>query len=458
MSAALFASDSSFLHSNAAALAQEIAWFHGVLTAALDLHFTQEGPQSLCISDIPPPDLSTDCSPYACTIREHGFGLAERLVLILALLPHISPHVLDVFFANNKEFNRGYTQFGGLNGKSHSGFLPTAETAAFLLAGNDLACRFELLRLFDREHCFFKHNILRVTQEAGHEPFFSGALVISEEYLRKFTTGGIHKPEYSLNFPAKLVSTKLDWSDLVLAQEVMEEVENIRTWIEHSAFLMDDWGLGKSLKPGFRSLFHGPPGTGKTLTASLIGKSVGADVYKIDLSMVVSKYIGETEKNLAHVFDQAENRNWILFFDEADALFGKRTQTSSSNDRYANQEISYLLQRVEDFPGTVILATNIKANIDEAFARRFQSVIYFPIPEADLRLRLWQNALGDKCQLAADVHLDELAEKYQLAGGAILNVVRYGAIKAMQKKSGEIAASDLRKGIARELMKEGKTM
>lgn len=142
--------------------------------------------------------------------------------------------------------------------------------------------------------------------------------------------------------------------------------------------------------------------------------------------MVVSKYIGETGKNLANVFDQAENKNWILFFDEADALFGKRTQASSSNDRHANQEISYLLQRVEDFPGTVILATNLKANIDEAFARRFQSVIYFPTPEADLRLRLWQGVLGDKCRLAEDVDLVDLAEKYALAGGAILNVVRYG--------------------------------
>ena len=174
--------------------------------------------------------------------------------------------------------------------------------------------------------------------------------------------------------------------------------------------------------------------------------------------MVVSKYIGETEKNLAHVFDQAENRNWILFFDEADALFGKRTQTSSSNDRHANQEISYLLQRVEDFPGTVILATNFKANIDEAFARRFQSVVYFPMPDTDLRLRLWQNVFGGQCRLADDVDLRELAEKYPLAGGAILNVVRYGAIQAVRHPEQKVTAENLRKGIVREMRKEGKTL
>ena len=116
----------------------------------------------------------------------------------------------------------------------------------------------------------------------------------------------------------------------------------------------------------------------------MIGQKNGIDVYRIDLSMIVSKYIGETEKNLANVFDQAENRNWILFFDEADALFGKRTSTNTSNDRHSNQEIAYLLQRIEDFPGTVVLATNLKSNIDEAFSRRLQSIIYFPIPDQDL--------------------------------------------------------------------------
>ncbi|WLE95744.1 MAG: ATP-binding protein [Candidatus Electrothrix communis] len=445
--------------SNAATLERECAWFEQVLDTAISLYFKQEEePQFLRITDISPPDLTNDRSPYAQTVQQYRLGFAERLVLILALQPHLRPHVLDIFFTNNKNFDRGFTEFGGIKGNTHSGFLPTAETAAFLLAGNDLARRFKVLPIFDREHPFFRQNILRIEQLSSHEPFFSGALVISGEYLKRFTVGGDHKPDYSIHFPAKQVETKLSWSDLVLSPEVLEEVDNIRLWLEHHTTIMNDWGLGRSLKPGFRSLFYGPPGTGKTLTASLIGQSVGADVYRIDLSMVVSKFIGETEKNLANVFDQAENKNWILFFDEADALFGKRTQTSSSNDRHANQEISYLLQRVEDFPGTVILATNLKANIDEAFARRFQSVIYFPVPEADLRLRLWQGVLGDTCRLAEDVDLPELAEKYALAGGAILNVVRYGAIRAVRNQDGVITGRDLRKGIAREMQKEGKTL
>jgi SpoVK/Ycf46/Vps4 family AAA+-type ATPase len=172
--------------------------------------------------------------------------------------------------------------------------------------------------------------------------------------------------------------------------------------------------------------------------------------------MVVSKFIGETEKNLANVFDQAENKNWILFFDEADALFGKRTQTSSSNDRHANQEVSYLLQRVEDFPGVVILATNLKANLDDAFSRRFQSMIYFPIPGPEQRKRLWEQAFSAKSTLEENFELDEIAIKYEMAGGAIINVSRYSSMKTLKRGNNVILRKDIIEGIRKEFGKEGK--
>ncbi len=230
----------------------------------------------------------------------------------------------------------------------------------------------------------------------------------------------------------------------------------VKDWIEYGETLLNEWGMSKKIKPGFRTLFYGPPGTGKTLTASLLGKSSGLDVYRIDLSMVVSKYIGETEKNLANIFDQAQNKNWILFFDEADALFGKRTNASSSNDRHANQEVSYLLQRVEDFPGIVILATNLKANLDDAFTRRFQSMIYFAMPNVDHRLKLWKNAFSDKSIHEDKVDLADIAEKYELAGGAIINVTRYCSMMALKRKSNIILQKDIIAGIRKEFGKEGK--
>src|SRR5699024_10733916 len=153
--------------------------------------------------------------------------------------------------------------------------------------------------------------------------------------------------------------------------------------------------------------------------------------YRIDLSLTVSKYIGETEKNLARIFDWASDKQWILFFDEADALFGKRTEISSAHDRYANQEVSYLLQRMEDYPGMVILATNLKSNIDEAFTRRFQSVIYFPVPGKEERFELWKNAFPKQITLHDSVDLEQLADQYELTGASIMNVVRYCSLMAL---------------------------
>jgi len=442
---------------NALTLEAELDWFNRVLETVIKIYFEQ-GSEHADIHEISPPDIRRDKSEFAQLMRQHGMGFDERMVLILAMIPHLRPQLLDLLFIRNKNFDRGYTEFGGWQGKYHGGFLPTGETAAFILAVQDMTRRFDVIRLFESDHYFATEAILRIQRQSEDEPFLSGALILSADVLSRCTSGVSHKPDYSITFPAKLITTMLNWEDLVLAPEVLAEIDVIKTWMRHSQTIMRDWGLEKSIKPGYRSLFYGPSGTGKTLTATLIGAELGVDVYRIDLSMVVSKYIGETEKNLASVFDQAQHKNWILFFDEADALFGKRTQTSSSNDRYANQEVSYLLQRVEDYPGIVILATNLKANIDEAFARRFQSLVYFPLPDVSQRHRLWENTLNGRSGLADGVDLKHLANDYELSGGAITNVVRYGAISALQMNRSSISRDDLVIGVTRELRKEGKTV
>jgi len=173
-----------------------------------------------------------------------------------------------------------------------------------------------------------------------------------------------------------VITTDQSWKDLALIEKAIKQVEQIKAW------LMASDNVEKKLKPGYRSLFYGPPGTGKTLTAALIGKEFDRPVYKIDLSKLVSKYTGETEKNLETIFDRAEGKGWILFFGEADALFGKRTGVKDAHDKYSNQEVSHLLQRMEDYNGLVILATNMKSNIDSAFTRRFNSIIHFSFPGA----------------------------------------------------------------------------
>jgi hypothetical protein len=444
---------------HAAALQAELAWLDTVLQARLAHYFGQAG-TDLAPALPAPPALqgAAAASGWAALVREHALGPDERLVLALALAPLLRPQLLDLLFVRHKNLERGFTEFGGCKGRTHGGFLPTLETAAFVLAGDDLARRLAVTALFDEDAVLRRAGLVRTELDAPGEPPLAAALLATPELLARATRGRAHVPDFGPGFPARRIATPLRWSDLVLAAEVLDEVLAIRTWITHGAVLLRDWGLQSVVKPGWRSLFHGPPGTGKTLTAALLGQAVGAEVYRIDLSMVVSKYIGETEKNLAGVFDQAEHRQWILFFDEADALFGKRTSTSSSHDRYANQEVSYLLQRVEDFHGTVILASNLKANIDEAFARRFQSIVHFPMPDASERLRLWRGMLAQPERLADDVDLPALAEAHELSGGAIANVVRHAAVAALRAGRERIAAADLLQGVARELRKEGRTV
>ena len=443
------------LKSNAKTITPELQWLTLVIENRMKLYWGRPGKYKN-INDISPPDLSDDDSLYAQVVKHYNMSISERLILLLSLVPHIQPQLLDVFFVKNKDYDRGFTEFGGIKGQYHAGFIPTGETAAFLLAGNNLEERFNVLEFFSEDHFFMRFKILKLVNANLSEPYLSGVLTISAEYMNYFTSGVTHKPDYNINFPARLLHTELNWEDLVLDEQTLQQVKEIHDWIEHGNTMLNEWGMKKKIKPGFRALFYGPPGTGKTLAASLLGKSAGLDVYRIDLSMVVSKYIGETEKNLANIFDQAQNKKWLLFFDEADSLFGKRTQTSNSNDRHANQEISYLLQRIEDFSGVVILATNIKTNLDEAFTRRFQSMIYFAVPNAYQRKKLWENSFSEKTVFEKKINLEEIANKYELTGGAIINVSRHCSLMALKEQSNIIRLKDIIEGIRREYNKDGK--
>lgn len=442
---------------NAKSLEKDLKWFYEIVSARMSTHFKLNGANA-SIFEIQPPPIEPEASRYENFIGHYNLTFAERLVLLLALVPHVKPELLDVFFQKNQNLERGYSEFGGIQGAHHGGFIPTGETAMFILAGDNLEARFSLLQLFDGNHFFSNHNILTLETVNNEEPFLSGVLKISREFLDFFTVGEMRKPNFSADFPARLISTDLEWSDLVLENSVIRQIDEIRAWMEHGQTLMNDWGLGKKIRPGYRALFYGPPGTGKTMTACLLGKATGRDVYKIDLSMVVSKYIGETEKNLGKVFDQAENKQWILFFDEADALFGKRTNVEDAHDRHANQEVSYLLQRIESFDGIIILASNLKNNMDQAFSRRFESIINFHMPKPDERLKIWKNGISEQTRIEDKVDLRQLSQKYELSGGCIMNVVRYVSLQALSRGSNELLLDDIESGIRKEFLKEGKTI
>jgi hypothetical protein len=444
------------LTANAACIDREIAWFRETLDLRFQAHIAGDegdGPVPLPAA----PRLPSGRVPYANVVRQFKMDAAERMVLILAFLPHVRPDALDPFLARNEALQRRFTEFGGVAGSSHGGFLPTGETAIFLLAGRSTVARLRFLPLLHRDHFFFRHRILQLDHQHHHEPPLSSTLSLTAEFVDRVTTGGAWSPPFSSEFPAQRITTPCEWDDLVVDAATRGDIEDIASWVRYQNVLLDEWRLRKRIKPGFRSLFHGPPGTGKSLTAALLGKLTGMDVYRIDTSKVVSKYIGETEKNLAGLFDRAEHRNWILFFDEADSLFGKRTETRNSNDRAANQQTSYLLQRIEDFPGVVILASNLRSQMDEAFTRRFQSIIHFPIPDVAQRKRLWEDHFRNQAyKLAADVDLAALARDHELSGGNIVNVLRYACLKAVAREQQEIQSDDLLFAIRNERHKEGK--
>lgn len=473
------------IDNNAASLAAEIDWFARVVNRRLDAYFAESKSSAAsqnglngkslyadgvgidaaenALQDIDSvlaaaPDLGNSDSVYADFVNYYHLSSDERIILMLALIPHVQPHLLDVFFSVNKSLGRGYTEFGGIKANRHSGFMPTVETALFILTGNDLARRFRLYALFAPDHIFQAHNILSIDKGQGSETFYNSSVNISDEYVDFFTTGKMRKPQFNMEFPAKLLSTKMEWSDLVVDEFTAHQLDELRIWLENGKRLFDEWGMGKKIKPGYKALFYGPPGTGKSLTAALLGKQFNLDVYRIDLSMVISKYIGETEQNLEKVFKKAENKNWILFFDEADALFGKRTNISDSHDKYANQEIAYLLQRLEDYPGLVILASNMRNNVDEAFTRRLQSIIAFLKPQYKERLRLWMSAFSTECTPPPKEELMKIAQQYELSGGSIMNIVQYASLMTLNRNETTVTVDDLVQGIKKEYRKEGKTL
>jgi AAA+ superfamily predicted ATPase len=393
--------------------------------------------------------------PLMAAVLQYGLSSHEQLLLSMVLMPYLDPDfysgIIQKFLPNGGDL----PIFGCVKGKHHRGFLPTGETAMFIIAGTDLKKRLAVVNLL-KNSVLIKKSVISLEPVDEGEPEMSGKLVLSKEHSELFLTGEVTLPSFSSDFPAQKIDTEQDWSDLVLTEEVIARIEELKTWIEHNDRLMDEWDMRKKLKPGYRVLFHGPPGTGKTLTASLLGKYTGRPVFRVDLSTIVSKYIGETEKNLEKLFSKAENRDWILFFDEADALFGKRTEVTDSHDRYANQEVSYLLQRVEHFSGLVILSTNYKSNMDEAFVRRFNSIIKFPFPDAAMREQLWNHSFSKKVTFSRDVNFKQIASVYKLAGGSIINAVHQASLKTMSDHSNTVSLENILHGIKREVEKEGK--
>lgn len=438
---------------NAEVLDVEIKWFRKLLEMRLSNADGESGIEEFESNNFIGPKESY----YAKFLHDRNLNFCERVLLLSALLAEIKPTVFILKDEHNQPLNflQFVAQLRGINGNSYTNH-PDLFTVLFILAGNNTRQFLKYRKYFIDESKLVKDQIIQLANSMNtNERDGTEKIELAGEYLNYLLHGTSPRPDFGKNFPATIITTGLEWSDLVVPETTINELQRITKWQSHGSSLIQETA-GK-LNGSFTCLFYGASGSGKTLAVQLLGKSLGVDVFRIDLSMVVSKYIGETEKNLSFLFDRAKNKDWILFFDEADALFGKRTDIKESKDKWANLEMSYLLQRMEDHNGLTVLATNFRNNLDLALSRRFQSVIYFAKPDKEQRKALWKKLMPLPYTYDSNINFDDLAH-FELTGGNITNVIKAACLDAKYAGNHVVSEANLYEGIKREFAKENRIL
>lgn len=435
----------------------DIEWMLELVDARINELDHEQGNTSFMFSEHAAPSLKESTSAYAQLVNDLELTASERLLLICSIIPHIAPNELTKRLRDdNNHLKLKYREFGGFIDTNFNHFVITQQTLLYLMAGSDkVNMVYYQLAITDQSNLVKEGIVLFEAShvDSGLENELNKVPVLSKEHLLFFRSGQEPRPDYGSAFPARLVTTGMEWEQLILGDNTKNNIQDIMLWVEHGNSLISENNM---FNVSFPCLFYGPSGTGKSLTAKLIGKKYNKHVFRIDLSMIVSKYIGETEKNLAHLFDRAQGKDWILFFDEADALFSKRTNINSAQDKWANLEVNYLLQRMEEHRGLTILATNLKGNIDDAMTRRFQSIIYFPYPKKSERIKLWQSLLPKPFSYNKEISFEKLGE-LKLTGANVSNILKHACLKALDNNAHELKTEWVQEGIRKEFIKENRT-
>ncbi len=390
----------------------------------------------------------TQSHPYAQYAHQKGWQTGiERLALALGMASGMPGTAFKPFLQhiNNAEMRM---LFGGEFQPFQYRFIPTIQTLLFIWAGTNYQLQADFMQQFTSSHTMFQQGVLE-TFNANQVPGMGATppnwinlpFRISDNYLRYFMGGPMPQPEDNQKLPIQLLQSDVTLNDIVLKPEIKEALKPAIVYAKAAQDFFNKPEASGNFKQGFILLLHGEPGTGKTLIASTIGRHVGLKTYQLDVASMVSKYIGETSQNLNKVFDELQRAiEWlkgepsILFIDEADALMGKRSEGGDSKDRYANLDISNLLQRIERFPGLVILASNFDKNFDKAFYRRFNQKLYIPQPEVPERIELWTKLLPKVYTYAHEGIPRSLGQQYRLTGAQIRNVLKQACLMADHQK------------------------
>ena len=387
---------------------------------------------------IPSLDRYAGVGPLAATIALAGLSAPEALVLVAAVAPELDERFLAAYgLLSDRPTVPGLT-------------LDVART----LMARTFQGRLDATAMLSEQGTLRAAGLLTVVPTG--EP---AGVLTPEPGLVAWVLGmPPPRPHATAGFPARPLTTVHTLADVVLPPRARARLADLERRLEHRERVTTEWGFARhhDNAGGLVALFHGPPGTGKTMTAAAVAASAGLPAYVVDLSALVSKYIGETEKALAAVFERAEREHFVLVFDEADAVFGSRTEVADSHDRYANQEVSYLLARIETHPGVVILTTNLLGNIDAAFRRRIHVLVEFPEPGVSERAVLWERVLPPGVPTAGDLSLRALAERFEVTGAEIRDAAIEAAYLAADGE-GAITRAHLEEGIRRQFAKAGKT-
>lgn len=405
-------------------LNREMEWLQSLIEMRCRELFLEQNTALDPISKIPELPVPDTISPYGITVNTYQLLEMDRVLLALGVASAYYPSLLKLFVQLEEDSSALAIEAGGEYSKSNRTFKPTFQTALFLLAGKDVSQWSYYSAQLIQGSVLLQNDIIYNRTSAE---FIYGRIELDTAYLNYFLSGKKPRLDHGTYFPGTLYESDLSIDDIILEDTVREQIKPIGHYIKalESGFFKSD---NHSFKPGFIALFYGAPGTGKTMLAGILANTYGIDMYHVDLSQVVSKYIGETEKNLETVFNRLQGKNCMLFFDEADSLFGKRSDVKDAHDRYANQEVSYLLQRIEQFDGLTILASNFENNMDDAFKRRIDLSINVIRPKEPARKELWKHYLPKNIRFESDAFLQHLSKEYSYTGSNIRNIMKNVAL------------------------------
>lgn len=422
---------------NHTSLNEEMQWLQSLIEMRCQELFLHDDTEPDIVAEVPQPQEFDDESPYSATVNSYHLTTIDRVILALGIASAHYPSILKTFVEIEESSNAFAIEAGGEYNKVNRSFKPTFQTALFLLSGKDLALWSHYSSQLINGSVLLQNDII---YNRSSTEFIHGKIELDTAYLNYFLSDQKPQLDHGSYFPGKLYKSDLTMDDIILEENVREQIKPIGHYIkalENGFFKTNEHGF----KPGFIALFYGAPGTGKTMLAGILANTYGIDMYHVDLSQVVSKYIGETEKNLEVLFNRLQGKNCMLFFDEADALFGKRSDVKDAHDRYANQEVSYLLQRIEKFDGLTVLASNFENNMDDAFKRRIDVSVNVIRPTEPTRKALWEHYLPKNITFESDDLLQYLTKEYSYTGANIRNIMKNVAMALYERNETMITYS-----------------